>query len=325
MSKWPVLTLIFLFLFSCGKSTDQKIQDAILDANIELSRGGCQEAIDVLETLGRQNKNAQYLKTLASAYACRAGYSTVTFFVDDFPKTATPAPMGGTTTFTLSKKTFQSPLENDPVFLDIQRAIDILLYAGGIASTTEPTASERAKYFTTAELADLNTQLMYLQLTQLGIILKVYGNASATGVKNSGVNYCFSDYPSVNGSVQALITANAGAGNHCPNHTQTGNSQINSSVATATRLRRMCYGVVAYNGFFDSLAAVIASATGNISNIGAAAQAASTAAQTLLTGAVPAIGIVKSTLNQSKCENTSNVPAADIESFYAVIMESMLI
>ena len=325
MHKWPVLTLIFLFIFSCGKSTDQKIQDAILDANIELSRGGCQDAIDILEAVGRQNKNAQYLKTLASSYACRAGYSTVTFFVDDFPNTASPAPLGGTTTFTLSKTTFQTPLEDDPVFIDIQTAINILLYAGGITSTTEPTASERTKYFTTAELADLNTQLMYLQLTQLGMILKVYGNASSAGVKNSGTNYCMSDYPSVNAAVKTVLTTNAGTGNHCPNHTQTGNTQINSSVTSATRMRRMCQGVVAFNGFFDSLSAVIASATGNISNIGAAAQAASTIAQTALTAAVPAIGIVKSTLNQTKCENTSNVPAADIESFYAVIMETMLI
>jgi hypothetical protein len=323
MRKWPIFLFILITIFSCGKTTQDEIDDAVLQANLALGQSNCQGAIDILELLGRQNKNAKYLKALASAYACRAGYSALTFFATDLALTTTPAPFGGSTKYTLSLLTYQNPLEYDPKFVDLQTAINILLYAGGIASTTEPTATERAKYFTTAELGDMHTELMFLEMVQIGIFMKVYGNANAAGVKGNAVaNSCFSDYPSVNASVNTEIGLLGGT---CDDKSSVHiSSQLASTVSAAVRKRRLCHGVVLLNGFFDSLNAVVASATGSISNMGGVAQAAQTAGTTALTAAVPSIGIVKTTINQTLCEDNALVPVADIESYFAIMYESML-
>lgn len=325
MPKLILLILIIFVFSSCGKSTEQKVADAILSATISLSKNDCQPAIDTLEGIGRQNKNARYLKTLASAYACRSGYNTSTFFASDFPDTATPAPLGGTATYSTSSGTFQVPLEYDPDFVDLQTAIDILLYAGGIASTTEPTATERTKYFSTSELGDLNSQLLYMQLVQLGRIIKVYGNASAVGVKGGGSfgNVCFSDYQEA-GMPANVTTAVAALPGACTVMNNAGHPQIRSSVTAATRKRRMCHGVTLLNGFLDTLTAVVASASGDLSTVGTAAQTAVNLAKTAMTAAYPGIGSVKSTINQTLCEDNAIVPVLDIEVFYAIMFETMI-
>lgn len=78
--KHSLFIAICTLFLACGKTTEEEVKDAILSANIYLSRSECQPAIDLLEGMGRQNKNPYYLKALSSAYACRAGYSTITFF-----------------------------------------------------------------------------------------------------------------------------------------------------------------------------------------------------------------------------------------------------
>ena len=71
------LFLIVSLLFSCGKELDETVSDAILSANQLLSKSKCQEAINILEAVGRQNGNKSYLITLASGYACRGNYSEI--------------------------------------------------------------------------------------------------------------------------------------------------------------------------------------------------------------------------------------------------------
>ena len=78
------------------------------------------------------------------------------------------------------------------------------------------------------------------------------------------------------------------------------------------------------NGFFDVLPSVIASATGSLNAVGGATQVAVTAAKGILVAAHPTIGIVKSTVNQTLCEDDTLVPVADIESYFAIMMESMI-
>lgn len=329
MLKRSVIFLCLILLFSCGKNVDEKTADAVLSANIALSKGDCQVAIDTLEGNGRVNDNAAYLKTLSSAYACRAGYSTVTFFANDISLTPSPAPLGGTTLYSTSKVTIQNPLQNDASFRDLQKAIDILLYAGGIASTTEPTVAERAKYFTALEAGDINAQLMYMILVQMGKYMHVYGNVSAAGVKGgAGGSQCFTDYPNVdltdpgrNGNVTAALAANPGA---CKvknsSHAQTDSTLISAT----TRKTRLCQGVVLLNGFFNVLPGVVASASGSLATAISGSTAAVNAAKTALTTAYPGIGAVTTTINQSACEDNSIVPIRDLESYFAIMFESVL-
>jgi hypothetical protein len=233
-----LLIIFALFTISaCGKSKSQEVKDSVLSANILLSTGQCQPAIDLLESLGRQTRDASYLKALASSYACRAGYSTVNFFGSDISKTATPSPLGGMTTYATSQVAVTSPLSDDTNFKDLQQAIDILLYAGGISSTNDPTASERQKYFSAGQVGDINAQLVFMELVQLGKLMKVYTNADIAGAKHN----CFTDYTTTPAAVQAVVAVLPGA---C--HV-TNNSHPELALGLSSRRLRLCQGVVLFN------------------------------------------------------------------------------
>ncbi|MDD4972821.1 MAG: hypothetical protein PHY93_00640 [Bacteriovorax sp.] len=314
MPKNFIFFLSLILLFSCGKTTDEKTADAILSANIALSKGSCQLAINILETNGRVNDNAAYLKTLASAYACRAGYSAITFFASDVALTVTPAPLGGMTLYSTSKVAVQIPLQNDPSFKDLQTAINILLYAGGIASTTDPTATERAKYFSASEAADINTQLFFMIMVQLGKYMHVYGDVDAAGAKagGAGANLCFTSYGVAPAGILAG-TCNIGTSSH---------AQLDGgTVAPATRKTRLCHGVVLFNGYLDLLPSIAASASGSLAVI-TGATAAINAAKGALAGTV---GVVLTTINQTTCEDILQVPVEDIEYYFAGIFEKILL
>jgi hypothetical protein len=308
-------------LFSCGKTTEDEIADAILSANIELSQSNCQAAIDLLENLGRQNKNAAYLKTLSSAYACRAGYSTVTFFASDLALVAAHAPMGGFTTFSTSSVTVQNPLDTDASFLDLQKAIEILLFAGGIPATTNPLYTERAKYFTAGDAADINSQLMFMEMVQLGKYMRVYGNGSNSGVKGSGTavnaSTCFTAYTGA--SAVSLAALTSGGGTCATPGTRVGHLQLAVGVGVAARQKRLCHGVILLNGFLDVLPSVVASVT----NASLSTLSGITGVVNLAKASDSSLGTVSSTINQTICEDTANVTAANLESYFALLFETL--
>jgi hypothetical protein len=324
MKRFLIIILTLMMLFSCGKNADQKTADAVLSANIALSKGNCQDAITVLEENGRVNTNAAYLKTLASAYACRAGYSTLTFFSTDIFKTVTPAPLGGTTTYSTSSAAVASTLQADQSYQDLRTGINILLYAGGIPSTTEPTTAERKKHFTTAEVADIDSQLLYMVLVQLGRYGYFYGDSSATGVKGSGPksNTCFTSYKNAKAAIQGALTT---AGGTCTNITTTasGHPQLVEGVTAATRKTRLCEGVVLMNNVYALLPNVIASIFSNPADQALVNAALTTVAgaKTAMTAADSNTAIVAVTLNQTNCEDDSLVLVSAIEGYFALMIE----
>jgi hypothetical protein len=324
MLKYSIFILISLLFFSCGASVDEKTEAAVLSANIALGKGDCQSAINVLEANGRANSNGPYLKTLASAYACRAGYSTVTFFSSDISKTITPAPLGGTTLYSTSSAAVVTTLQNDEKFKDMQKAIDILLYAGGIDSTTEPTSAERAKYFSATVAGDIDTQLLYLVLAQLGRYMYYYGNADAAGVKGLGASgkTCFTSYVNAHATIKTAIGAAPGL---CKNTTTDAASHLqlsNTIVPVSARQTRLCQGVVLLNGVLAILPNVISTAMNNPAG-SAAVLLAFTAAKTALIAADPTTLTVATTMNQSVCENTANVTVSNLESYFGGMFESV--
>ena len=271
--KLSLFCLVILLLFSCGKSSEETVEQAIITAENYLGAGLCQSAIDELEKIGRQNENARYLITLASGYACRAGYDTPTFITSHLPNFATPATLGGTTTFSTSQ-TMDAP-DND-AYEDVQTAIDILLYAGGIESTKNPTVARRAAKFTSREAAGINSFLMYLLITQLGKYLYYYGNASAAGVKGGGTtftNNCIMNYtttttlsydddgstgpnPPINTDVGTVLDSTT---NGACDSTQAGHPHLNIA---ASKTKRLCQGVVIWNNFLAVFPEVIGASTG---------------------------------------------------------------
>jgi hypothetical protein len=327
MLKPFIYIFISLLLFSCGKTTDEKTASAILSANIYLGKGDCQPAIDILEANGRQDRNARYLKVLSSAYACRAGFSVVTFFTSDLGITATPAPLGGASIYSTSLVTTTSPLQSDFKFRDLQTAIDILLYAGGIPSTEEPTSHERTRYFTASEAADIDSQLLFMMFAQLGKYMHYYGNGSAAGLKGAGVpaaNKCFTDYNAAHAGGTAAVKAVVQAlPVSCRSGSESAHAELALAVNAATRKTKLCQGVVILNGIFNILPSVVASATGTLATQTAAVTAAATGASTALNAADPTIGLVASTINQTVCEDNTNVPPAKIETYFAFMYESL--
>ena len=329
MLKLSLILSSILLLFSCGKTADEETLGVVLSANIALSSGECQKAIDTLENHGRVNTSAPYLKTLASAYACRAGYSTVTFFASDFALTTTKVPLGGLTLYSTSSTAVTSTLQNDEVFKDLQKAIDILLYAGGIASDSEPTSAARAKHFSSSVAGDIDTQLLYLVLVQLGRYMNYYGNVSAAGDKGggSGSNTCFSSYETANAAIRAAI-ANPASTLTCKNSVDTAAShtQLSSAVLATTRKTRLCQGVVLLNGLTALLPNVVASIFSDAVTKAAALAAVSvvTLAQAALVFADSTTSTVAYTQNQSICENTGYVNVSNIESYFGLMFEGAL-
>jgi len=309
--------------FSCGKSKDQEVKDAILSANIYLSTRQCQPAIDLLESMGRQNRNAHYLKALSSAYACRAGYSTTVLFADDIAKTATPDPLGGMTTYSTSQVTATAPLTDDLKFRDLQTAIDILLYAGGIASTAEPTTAARAIYFSENQAADINAQIVFMMLVQTGKLMKVYGDADIAGAKGGGSagNNCFTDYTNAHANVKAAIAFLPGA---CK-VTTSPHPQLDPALITVIeRRKRMCEGIVNLNGILDILPSVLASASGGDLESIEDMTTDINAAKAALVVLYPGIGEVATVLSQANCEASMAITDESLESYYAAIFETLV-
>jgi hypothetical protein len=330
-----LLFIILLFtLFSCGTTSDEKLKEVVLDAEIALGSSNCKYAIDVLESYGRVNSSAIYLKTLASAYACRGGYSTPTFFSSDLTITATPAPLGGMTLYSTSKVTTTTPLQTDSNFEDLQTAINILLYAGGISTTKEPTYNERAKHFSGTDLSDINSQLLYLEFVQLGKYMRYYGNGSNTagaiGYKGSGTwtNNCFTSYDNsplknVVGALPVTFTCRSSNSSHP--ELQGTISGAGGVTPVSTRKTRLCQGVVLLNGIFELLPSVIGSATGGSLNAASGLTAAISQAKSDLILLDSGLANVLSTINQTQCEDDTFVTIPNIESYFFGMMESIFL
>lgn len=318
------LIFIFLFtLFSCGKSNDEKVNDAIDRANTLLTTRQCGEAISLLEGLGRQSANARYVVALASAYACRAEYSSVTFFATDVAKTATDdSVLGGLTLYTTSSKSITAPFYTDSRVQDIQTAINILLYAaGGIGATTEPTYARRAAIYGN-DGGDVNSFAMYLILVQLGKYLRYYGDGNDAGQKSGGSlsNTCLADYQNADAAIQAAIMG-AGETGSCVT-TNGGHSELANGVAAATRKQRLCQGVVLVNNLFELLPFVLADAAGtDLDDITTVTDEIDDAKEALKV-LVPGIGSVITVQNQSNCETDTNISISEIESYFGAIMET---
>lgn len=243
-----------LLIFSCG-SKDEKKDNAVLRANIALTHGNCQEAIDILEAQGRNGKDDKFTKTLASAYACRADYSTTVFFDVDIPKVSDPQMLFREfSTFTTSP----NDATDNPSFTDLQTALDLILYSGETSTTQNPTSQQRNRIFGSRG-QDINTFGFYLSTAQLGKFIYFYGNSSATtGIKGGGIqpNPCYLDY---NNNVDDFMTAIIGLGGstgNCAPGSNNGHSELVSGADTVD-IGRACHGIILFNNFYDTLQSII--------------------------------------------------------------------
>lgn len=246
-----ILTFLSL-LISCGKTNEEKVQSELNSAEIDLTRGDCDSALSKLVGITNQDDNAKFLKLLASAYACKAGYKTTVFFTDDLPKLDANFLLSSFTLFSTSD-VMNSPTQED--YLNIQRAVNVLKFAGGFPTSTDPTSALRKLRFTSKESAQIHSFLMFLLMVNLGQYSYYYGNTGATGIKGAGtnVNDCFMKYDA------AMITAIGGSGGSCDNAADSGHPNLDPGTVNFTNA---CEGVALINAFIDVIPEVIASASG---------------------------------------------------------------
>jgi len=305
--------LIYLFIFSflsCGSESSEEIKNAIEDADAFLTSKNCDRAIEVLNEVGMQNQHKDYLTSLASAYACKANYSSITLFTNDISdlNVSNPEDLVSSLVRFSTSDDMNGPTDDNFVFL--QKAIDTLTYAGGITSAS---SSGRAAFFTTSELNDMNSQAVYMMLVSIGRWLHYYGNPDAAGTKGqgSGTNTCLATYTDGN----AIIGLDAVASDSCNSGTNTGHPDIE----TALRTRRLCQGIVLFNNLVDTI--LILNFTGsNSGSLNSIKSLLGSLCNDASADNIP--GSFNATMcdvrDQSVCEASSN---SDIERFMSAIYE----
>ncbi len=314
-----LISSIFV-LFSCGQTSDEKRKSAILTAKNYLTLRECDKALETLAHVGIDNKNARYLQTLSSAYACKADYSEPVFYGKNLllvDSTSTGF-LGSLTKFNTSK--ISAP--DDPSFVLLQTAIDTLLYAGGLVT---PSSAGREDVFEENDAGDINAQLLYMLLTQLGKYFYFYGNANPTdGIKGTGTslngnsngytNTCLYTYVQAT-SLAAIAQGITGS---CTVANNTGHPLIVNASST-TKVKRMCQGIVLFNNLIDVITNMdFPSSAGSIDTVGSTLQ---TTLTTLCSFAQSStICTIKS---QSQCEEDFASDLNSLESFFAIIFENL--
>lgn len=303
---------------SCAKKPEEEVIDAIDEANYLLSQSTpeCQKAITLLEKLGRQNSNPLYLSTLASAYACRGGFSELTLFdeVDTISSTFDEF-LGSLTEITISDETSAESSR----FNDLQTAIDLILFAGG---KTVPSAVQQKTIFGNRHGNNMNLQAMYMILIQLGRYSQWYGNTDAAGNKGGGPSgsTCFMDY--TNGGA-ATIANTHGGGNVCVT-ANAGHPDLDyTGVTTAVAQKRLCQGVMLLNNMLDILENTTLSSNsslGSISTIYADIEPYINTASAL----DPDMPAFIDNLLQSQCETVSALDDRLLQLYFAALFEYAL-
>ncbi len=319
-----LLALSLTTLLACTSGPKEKIENGIDSAlyYLSLPTPNCQKAIEELEKIGRQNNNPLYLRTLASAYACRGNYGELIFFgdIDNISSNASSF-FGSLTTLGLAT---QSAPEPDS-FLDVQRALDVLLYAGGQST---PSYTNLVTIFGQRQANNLSMQTLFMLLTQLGRFNYYYGNVDAAGAKGlgAGANNCFYPYPGV---IQTTVADVADTGGRCNSGSApVGHPQLNTATAGITNAivnRRLCYGVVIVNNLIDILTNIEFSnndALGAIVDLKDTLEDLLTQADSIPDPDFQAFLEVKS---QSACEATLNSDNEVGQIYFAAIFEGGLL
>ncbi len=322
-----------LMLVGCAKTAEQKKEDAIVSANILLTKKKCDAAITLLEGVGRDVNDARYLKVLASAYACKSGFSVLKFFADDLKLISTPAPMGGATRFSTSSA-MDSPTSEE--YTNLQTAIDLLLYAGGISHSVDPTVAKRAALFSAADAGEINALLMYLLAVQIGHYFYFYSNASAAGVKGGGAfgNSCFMNYTNVDFAPAATNVPlkqfdnmtdwlAAGVTGACVSPATVGSADLGADGSIDVALA--CQGVVLLNNFLAIFPGVVSQMSGTDFADLAALETILGAGKVLAEAHTPGSDAkVNNVLSQTKCEASNAATDVYLQTYFAFMMETLV-
>lgn len=308
MQKLLFFILILACCFSCAKNDQRKVEDGIDQALSLLSNEKCDDAIKLLEEVGRQTDDAIYLQVLASGYACRAGYNLVDFISNDVPSVDSANLMKSLTMLTLSSET---TVDSD-TYSDIKEALSIL-------QTTDKQTARTAK-FGGRKSGDMGVQILLLSFVQLGKFLNYYGHVDpASGMKGSRVpaaNTCLLNY--THPTAMSAINNPAGSTGSC---TTTNNGH--SDMSGADLKRRLCEGSTLIANILDVIKNVDLSVSSDLSSL----ESVTTSVDQYRALATAAgVAHLIDLTSQSECETLLNTAAEmnNMQTYYAAVFEKQL-
>lgn len=313
--------LLVIALLGCTASNKEEITSAVDDALYYLSRPvpECQNAIDVLVNVGVQDHDPRYLQALASAYACRGNFSELELFQNISTISS------NFTNFFASLASLPSSEQTEAEsveFLDLQVAIDTLLYSAG---RTTPSAAQMKVVFGDRHGTNLNMQALYMVLVQLGRFNRWYGRTNAAGKKGlvTGVqeSACFFNYTTMN--AQSVSTSH-GAGNAC-DASNVGSPDLTyaDAVTTTNTRRRLCQGAMLMNNLLNLLENITfptGTSTGQLSQLAAALRPNIDSAAAL----DPSMGAFIANLSQEACEANAAINDETLQLYFAALFEAGL-
>ncbi len=321
-----ILTLLLIFLsYACAKKDEviYAVDEALY--YLSLPDPDCDKAIEILEDVSAEENDYRYIQTLSSAYACRADFSELTLFdeIDTLQAGATSF-LNSLTLFSMSPETSA----DSSSYADLKTAINLLLYSGGISSSS---AASRETIFGTTKGGSLNLQALYMMIIQLGKFLHFYGNVDPlTGVKGGGAantheqgatpSTCIFDYT---GNALTYINGNPLTGS-CNANADLGHPDLDGGVVNlTTTIRRMCEGMVLLNNIRDVLNTTNLSSNSSLGDLSTVVGFINTAFDAAeLT--YPQLSTLIDTNDVSTCETYSATGSNfdELQLYFAVIFET---
>lgn len=239
--------LLWSLLLSCAPSSQEKIDSAVREARFYLSSSKCSKAKEVLDDVGFQDDDADYVMAYASVYGCLAGYSELDDVFSNLDKIDPNEFVKSVASFTTSIET--APDSTNYSYL--MQAINTILNTGG---GSQPSTAARNSEFGGRKSGDMSMQVLYLLLVQMGKYFALYGNADNAGDKGLGAdgNTCIYSYTTQD--AVDWITNVANPGGTCAAATGSeGSDHLEAPETAADIKRRLCEGIFLYNNFVDVL------------------------------------------------------------------------
>ena len=233
--------VLLLLLTSCSKSSKENTADIINKAYFFLSTKECTKAIDTLKSISYQRKNPDYILAYTSALACKANYSTISFFLTDLSKMEIDITSFFKSLATLSTSRIID--EEDEEFHYLKDALKHLLHAGGISRSSHDNRLA-VKEFSIEDVTRFDIFALYLSFIQLGRMISFFGNAATDGTKGGGdqENNCYLTYT----DTRAILLLSGSQNSSC----QRGEA---GHVVLDDSRELQCYGIVLFNNFIDIL------------------------------------------------------------------------
>jgi hypothetical protein len=309
MLRLPIIFILVIF-FGCSNSSDEQVRKAIDIAQTHLSFDRCEEALTVLQEVGPKPRNAIYLQVLASAYACRAGYSEINFLLNDLDDIQTN---NFNEIFqSLSVLSLSSEIEADSAnYVHLRNAISYLR-----VPAADPTHNGRVAAFGNRKAGDLSVQQLLLSIAQLGKFLNYYGSVNAAGEKGqrSPNNKCFFTYDdppilAVLATYPSSVTCSG---------TPVGHPDLALNL-TSTR-RRLCEGFVLLTNIIDILESIPFSTIDPLQSLGTIGNVIDVFKQQITTS-YPSLSPLFDITTQAACEAHAVNNFVDIQRFYAAVFE----